>query len=77
VKGLHQAGIGVVLDVVLNHTSEGGAEGPTINFKGLGNRGFYHLDPNDRPIYRDYTGCGNTVNCNSPVVKDFLVDCLE
>jgi glycogen operon protein len=77
VKALHQAGIGVILDVVLNHTSEGGVEGPTINFKGMGNRGFYHLDPNDRSIYRDYTGCGNTVNCNSPVVSDFLVDCLE
>jgi len=77
VKALHQAGIGVILDVVLNHTSEGGAGGPTINFKGIGNAGFYHLDPNDRSIYRDYTGCGNTVNCNSPVVSQFLVDCLE
>jgi len=77
VKALHRAGIGVILDVVLNHTSEGGVDGPTINFKGIGNRGFYHLDPNDRRIYRDYTGCGNTVNCNSPVVSDFLVDCLE
>jgi glycogen operon protein len=77
VKALHQAGIGVILDVVLNHTSEGGEGGPTINFKGIGNPGFYHLDPNDRRIYRDYTGCGNTLNCNSPVVEDFLVDCLE
>jgi len=77
VKALHQAGIGVILDVVLNHTSEGGEEGPTINFKGMGNLGFYHLDPNDRRIYRDYTGCGNTINCNNPVVSDFLVDCLE
>ncbi len=77
VKALHQAGIGVILDVVLNHTSEGGADGPTINFKGMANPGFYHLDPNDRRIYRDYTGCGNTVNCNSPVVSEFLLDCLE
>jgi len=77
VKALHKAGIGVILDVVLNHTSEGGEAGPTINFKGLGNAGFYHLDPLDRRIYRDYTGCGNTVNCNSPIVSDFLVDCLE
>jgi isoamylase len=77
VKALHQAGIGVILDVVLNHTSEGGGAGPTINFKGMANQGFYHLDPNDRRIYRDYTGCGNTVNCNSPVASDFLVDCLE
>jgi isoamylase len=77
VKALHQAGIGVILDVVLNHTSEGGDAGPIINFKGIANPGFYHLDPNDRRIYRDYTGCGNTVNCNNPFVSDFLVDCLE
>ncbi len=77
VKALHQAGIGIILDVVLNHTSEGGVGGPTINFKGMVNPGFYHLDFNDRRIYRDYTGCGNTVNCNHPMVSEFLVDCLE
>ena len=77
VKALHRAGIGVILDVVFNHTAEGGANGPTINFKGLGNSGFYHLDPKDRRIYRDYTGCGNTVNCSHPVVSRFLVECLE
>ncbi len=77
VKALHRAGIGVIMDVVLNHTAEGGADGPTINFKGLGNRGFYHLDPNDLRVYRDYTGCGNTVNCNFPIVTAFLIDCLE
>lgn len=77
VKALHRAGIGVILDVVLNHTAEGGADGPTINFKGLGNRGFYHLDPNDLRVYRDYTGCGNTVNCNFPIVTSFLISCLE
>ena len=77
VKALHRAGIGVILDIVLNHTAEGGADGPTINFKGLGNRGFYHLDPNDLRIYRDYTGCGNTVNCNFPIVTAFLIECLE
>jgi isoamylase len=77
VKALHRAGIGVIMDVVLNHTAEGGADGPTINFKGLGNRGFYHLDPDDLRNYRDYTGCGNTVNCNFPIVTAFLIDCLE
>ncbi|MEW6441198.1 MAG: glycogen debranching protein GlgX [bacterium] len=77
VKALHRAGIGVILDVVLNHTSEGGETGPTIHFKGMANAGFYHLDPNDKRVYRDYTGCGNTVNCNSPIVSEFLVDCLE
>jgi isoamylase len=77
VKALHRAGIGVILDVVLNHTAEGNADGPTINFKGLGNRGFYHLDPENLSVYRDYTGCGNTVNCNFPIVSAFLIDCLE
>ncbi len=77
VKALHRAGIGVIMDVVLNHTAEGGSGGPTINFKGLGNRGFYHLDPNDGSIYLDYTGCGNTVNCNFPIVTAFLIECLE
>ena len=77
VKALHHAGIGVILDVVLNHTAENGANGPIINFKGLANAGFYHLDRNDRSVYRDYTGCGNTVNCNNPVVTNFLLDCLE
>ena len=77
VKALHKAGIGVILDVVFNHTAEGGADGPTINFKGLGNEGFYHLDPEDGRIYKDYTGCGNTVNCNHPLVASFILDCLE
>ncbi len=77
VKELHRAGMGVIMDVVLNHTAEGGKDGPVINFKGLGNAGFYHLDPADRSIYRDFTGCGNTVNCNHPVVASFLIECLE
>jgi glycogen operon protein len=77
VKALHRAGIGLILDVVLNHTAEGGAGGPVINFKGLDNRSFYHLDPGDLRVYRDYTGCGNTVNCNVPSVTAFLTDVLE
>jgi glycogen operon protein len=77
VKALHRAGIGVIVDVVFNHTAEGGAEGPTINFKGLGNEFFYHLDPDDCSRYRDYTGCGNTLNCNHPFVTRLLVECLE
>jgi isoamylase len=76
VKALHRAGIGVILDVVFNHTAEGGVGGPTISFKGIGNEVFYHLDFTDRRIYRDYTGCGNTVNCNHPMVTRFLIDCL-
>jgi glycogen operon protein len=74
---LHEAGIGVLLDVVFNHTAEGGAQGPMINFKGLSNEIFYHLDAADRRRYRDYTGCGNTVNCNHPLVSSFIVQSLE
>jgi glycogen operon protein len=76
VKAFHRAGIGVILDVVFNHTAEGGEEGPTISFKALGNEMFYHLDFEDRRRYRDYTGCGNTVNCNHPMVTRFLIDAL-
>jgi isoamylase len=77
IKALHHAGIGVILDVVFNHTAEGDGDGPTINFKGIGNHATYHLDSYDRRIYRDYTGCGNTVNCNHPLVSLFIVGCLE
>jgi len=77
VKALHRAGIGVILDVTFNHTAEGGDKGATINFKGFDNKNFYHLDSKDLRIYRDYTGCGNTINCNSPMVTTFLIDCLE
>ena len=77
VKALHNAGIGVILDVVFNHTAEGGDEGPMINFKGFVNEIFYHLDTNNRTYYRDYTGCGNSVNCNHPLVTQFIVHCLE
>ena len=77
VKALHRAGIGVILDVVLNHTAEAGHDGATISFKGWGNEFFYHLDADDPDRYRDYTGCGNTINCNHPLVAHFLVQCLE
>jgi glycogen operon protein len=77
VKALHRAGIGVILDVAINHTAEGGAEGPIINFKGFANEIFYHLDPADKSRYVDYTGCGNTVNCNHPLVSRFILHCLE
>ena len=74
VEALHAAGLGVILDVVFNHTSEGGAGGPTIHFKALADDIVYH---HDGQHYRDYTGCGNTINCNHPLVTHFLVYCLE
>lgn len=75
VNALHDADLGIILDVVFNHTSEGGKGGPVINFKALMNDIFYHRDHNRN--YRDYTGCGNTVNCNHPLVTHFIVHCLE
>ncbi len=77
VKALHKAGISVILDVAFNHTAEGGADGPIINFKGLMNRGFYHLEDHDLQLYKNYSGCGNTVNCNHPLVARFIVESLE
>ena len=77
VKALHRAGIEVILDVVFNHTSEGNHEGPTISFKGVENSSYYHLVEPDRQYYMDYSGCGNTVNCNHPLVDKFILECLE
>ena len=77
VDALHAAGLAVILDVVFNHTAEGGADGPIINFKGLANDVFYLLDPADRRRYRDFSGCGNTINCNHPIVTRFIANCLE
>jgi glycogen operon protein len=74
---LHAAGIGVLHDVAFNHTAEAGEAGPVINFKGLANDVFYLLDPADRRRYRDFTGCGNTVSCNHPLVSALIVRCLE
>ncbi|UCH96018.1 MAG: glycogen debranching protein GlgX [Candidatus Aminicenantes bacterium] len=75
VRELHRAGIEVILDVVFNHTAEGNEKGPTFCFKGIDNRIYYMLDPMDGS-YLDYTGCGNTFNCNHPVVRDFIISCL-
>jgi glycogen operon protein len=77
VKALHAAGIGVILDVVLNHTAEGGADGPTIGYKGLCNELFYLLDPKDKTQYLDFTGCGNTISSNHPLVAQWLVEALR
>lgn len=77
VKALHQAGIEVILDVVFNHTSEGDHWGPTLSFKGLDNSIYYHLEPGNLEHYRNFSGCGNTLNCNHPVVDKFIMECLK
>ena len=76
VRELHRYGIEVILDVVFNHSREGNHMGPTMSFKGLDNNIYYMLSP--RPeYYMDFTGCGNTLNCNHPVVRKFILDCLR
>jgi len=77
VKALHKAGIEVFLDVVFNHTDEGNDEGPVFSFKGIDNSIYYHLVPEDKRYYYDYTGCGNTFNCNHPIGEKFILDCLR
>jgi glycogen operon protein len=76
VRELHRAGIEVILDIVFNHTAEGNELGPTFSFRGLDNTIYYMLDENRR-YYKNYSGCGNTVNCNHPVVRSFIIDCLR
>ena len=76
VRELHKAGIEVILDVVFNHTAEGNEMGPTLCFRGLDNSIFYLLEE-DRRFYKNYSGCGNTLNCNHPVVRNFIIDCLR
>jgi len=76
VRALHQAGIEVILDVVFNHTSEGNELGPVLSFKGLENQVYYMLG-NSGSIYKNYSGCGNTVNGNHPVVREMIFHCLR
>jgi len=75
IRTFHEAGIEVLLDVVFNHTGEGGDEGPTLSWRGLDNSVYYIVS--EKGEYRDYTGCGNTVNCNQPVVADLIVESLR
>ena len=76
VRELHKAGIEVILDIVFNHTAEGNEQGPTFSFKGLDNSIYYILD-DDKRFYKNFAGCGNTVNCNHPVVRTFIMQCLH
>ena len=76
VRSLHAAGIEVILDIVFNHTAEGNQLGPTLSFRGLDNRIYYMLDE-DKRYYKDFSGCGNTLNCNHPVVRTLIRDCLH
>jgi len=76
VKALHRAGIEVILDVVFNHTAEGDHRGPTLSFRGLDNNTYYILEQ-DRSCYANYTGTGNTLNANHPIVRRMIVDSLR
>ena len=77
VKALHKAGIEVILDVVFNHTDEGNHQGPTFSFRGFDNLNYYYLVDGNQDYYYDYTGCGNTFNCNHPVGSKMIVECLR
>jgi len=76
VRELHKAGIEVILDMVFNHSAEGDQRGSTLCFRGWDNSIYYILDENRR-FYKNYTGCGNTLNCNHPIVRSLIVDCLR
>ena len=75
VRALHAAGIEVILDVVFNHTCEGDHRGPSISFRGLDNKTYYMLAPDGS--YLNFSGCGNSLNCNNPVVRQMVLDCLR
>ncbi len=76
VRALHQAGLEVILDVVFNHTVEGNHHGPTLNFRGIDNSIYYLLE-DDKRYYKNFSGVGNTLNCNHPIVQDLIIDCLR
>ena len=75
IRTLHENGIEVILDVVFNHTAEGNENGPTISYRGIDNRTYYLLTPDG--WYYNFSGCGNTMNCNNAVVRNHILDCLR
>jgi isoamylase len=75
VKQLHRNGIEIILDVVFNHTAEGNENGPYISFRGIDNKTYYMLTPEG--YYYNFSGCGNTLNCNNPIVRNIVLDCLR
>ena len=75
IKDLKENGIEVILDVVFNHTAEGNEMGPCFSFKGIDNNVYYMLTPDAH--YYNFSGCGNVMNCNHPVVRNFIIDCLR
>jgi len=77
VRELHAAGIEVILDIVFNHTAEGDATGPTLCFRGWDNSIYYLLDETNPRRYKNFTGCGNTMNCNHPIMRTLILDCLR
>jgi isoamylase len=77
VNALHRAGLEIILDVVFNHTSEGGVGGPTISLRGLGNETYYMHSPSAPATLLDFTGCGNTLDVNEPATTKLVYDCLR
>lgn len=75
IRELNENGIEVILDVVFNHTAEGNEKGPFFSFKGLDNNIYYMLTPDGK--YYNFSGCGNVLNCNNPIVQQFILDCLR
>ncbi|MDO4293437.1 MAG: alpha-amylase family glycosyl hydrolase [Eubacteriales bacterium] len=75
IRTLHDSGIEVILDVVFNHTAEGNEKGPVFCFKGIDNRVYYMLTPDGN--YYNFSGCGNTLNCNNPIVQQLILECLR
>ena len=75
VRACHAAGVEVILDVVFNHTAEGNEQGPTVALRGLDNGVYYMTAPGGQ--FYNYSGCGNTLQCNHPVVRRFILDCLR